>query len=243
MTYQSTVLSDAPNGYWRLGEPSGAQAIDSSGNGLTGTYIANFTLGQPSLIPIADPTNTAVAFIENGTGMAVPNNALLNIGDVVTLEAWIKLSALPSVQSCIIGKGANAYIMRINGTGHLEFLASNNALLAQGTPVFATGAIHHCVCTKNGAAIHTYVDGVDVSSSVANTTLANNAQSLSIGGPDSGANAGFPGVIDEPAVYPTALSAARVLAHYTAGITAVATVASGGHDLRHIQARAEARVR
>src|SRR5258708_37627031 len=38
-TYQSTILSDTPLAYWRLGESAGAtQAVDSSGNGYTATY-------------------------------------------------------------------------------------------------------------------------------------------------------------------------------------------------------------
>ena len=37
--YSSTVLADAPEGYWRLGD-SGSAAADASGRSRAGTYRA-----------------------------------------------------------------------------------------------------------------------------------------------------------------------------------------------------------
>jgi hypothetical protein len=36
--YQATVLADAPVAYYRFEEVAGTSALDSSGNGNTGTY-------------------------------------------------------------------------------------------------------------------------------------------------------------------------------------------------------------
>ncbi|MDX6199796.1 MAG: hypothetical protein QOJ79_2947, partial [Actinomycetota bacterium] len=44
-SYQAAVLSDAPVGYWRLGERSGAVAADSSGAGRSGSYSGGVSLG------------------------------------------------------------------------------------------------------------------------------------------------------------------------------------------------------
>ncbi|HXF56088.1 MAG TPA: PQQ-dependent sugar dehydrogenase, partial [Actinomycetota bacterium] len=48
--YRDEVLSDAPLGYWRLGEASGTTASDASGGGHDGTYLGGATLGAPGLL-------------------------------------------------------------------------------------------------------------------------------------------------------------------------------------------------
>jgi len=45
LRYRDAVLALAPAGYWRMGETSGTVAADSSGHGLTGTYVGAPTLG------------------------------------------------------------------------------------------------------------------------------------------------------------------------------------------------------
>jgi hypothetical protein len=39
------VLADSPLAYWRLGESGGSVAADSGGNGHSGTYVGNPTVG------------------------------------------------------------------------------------------------------------------------------------------------------------------------------------------------------
>jgi hypothetical protein len=45
LRYRDAVMALLPAGYWRMGESSGTVAADSSGHGLTGTYVGAPTLG------------------------------------------------------------------------------------------------------------------------------------------------------------------------------------------------------
>ncbi len=64
ITYQTTVLADAPYAYWRLGESSGLVAADASGNGRTATYSGGINYSQAGAL--LDDTNTAVRFVGSG---------------------------------------------------------------------------------------------------------------------------------------------------------------------------------
>ena len=82
-----------------------------------------------------------------------------------------------------------------------------------------TSGWHHIAATKNGAAVRLYLDGADVTntSSIPGSVPAMlNTTSDLIIGRASNATAGFPGSIDEAAVYSRALSAAEILSHYRA---------------------------
>jgi len=60
--YSVAVAADSPIAWWRLGESSGTNAADSSGNSRDGTYAGTPTLGAPGY---TRDGNTAVTF--NGT--------------------------------------------------------------------------------------------------------------------------------------------------------------------------------
>lgn len=57
-TYSQLVLAKHPVAYWRLGEPSGPTAADSSKHGHHGRYVGNPSFGQPGAIRLS--TNRAV---------------------------------------------------------------------------------------------------------------------------------------------------------------------------------------
>lgn len=80
-TYYDSVLNDSPNGYWRLGEPSGTTATDETGTN-NGTYSGSPTLGVTGAIPVDE--DTAVTF--DGT------DDLLTINDSASLSATAALS-------------------------------------------------------------------------------------------------------------------------------------------------------
>ena len=108
-----------------------------------------------------------------------------------------------------LGFGVNNKLVLLpGGTGAVNIASSTNAITDQSW--------HHVVATKNGAETRIYVDGVDRTAAATNSTLTSNATALNIGRATTGS--AYSGAdIDEVAVYPTALSAARVLAHYQAG--------------------------
>jgi hypothetical protein len=92
--YRSAVMTDAPAGYWRLGETAGTTATDETGT-VPGTY-ASVTLNQLGALATgqgADP-DPGVTMAAAG-GIAVPLAAgaaksTLNFTGDMAVEAWIK---------------------------------------------------------------------------------------------------------------------------------------------------------
>jgi hypothetical protein len=213
MSYQSEVLADTPRVYYRLDESSGLPQ-DSSGNGLHITNVDGVpTYGVAGALP-SDPSATALSFA-GAADLERTDNALLDLADTFTLEAWIKRGSTSSSAFGIVSKGTGAYYMRINNNA-LNLLRSNIAdIVSSTTTITDTTTWHHVACTKTGATAKLYIDGVDVTGSVSDSTCANNTEDLNIAS-DIASVERFNGAIDEVAVYATALSQARVLAHYQA---------------------------
>src|SRR6266567_2362739 len=88
--YSTTVLADAPVGYFRLDQASGTTANDSSGNGFNATYSGSgITYSQAGAL--AGDSDTAILF--NGTsGKITCPGGLSAVGyGQITVEAWVKL--------------------------------------------------------------------------------------------------------------------------------------------------------
>lgn len=208
-------------GYWRLGESSAGGtggAIDETGVNH-GTYSGTVVFGVTG-IPGAGG-NTAVELNSADFDVvSVPDNASLDCADTVTVEAWVTRGATQGTVQGIISKATGAYLLRFNASNQLNFLRSQTAdIVSSTTTITDQTTWHHVVGTKSGATVKLYIDGVDVTGSVSNSTLADNALALIIGG-DTGGGDPLDGVIDEVAVYNVALGASTVLAHYNAGLAA-----------------------
>jgi hypothetical protein len=101
LAYRNAVLAKNPVAYWRLGEASGQNAVDETGNGHDGQYVGNPILGQPGAIH--GDSNTAVQFtgtnyveIKDSADFSQPTST---VG--LTVEAWMRPDALafPGQQS------------------------------------------------------------------------------------------------------------------------------------------------
>ncbi len=75
-SYETEVVADSPEVYWRLDETSGTTANDSSGNGNDGTYTNSPVLNQPSLLASGD--GKAVDF---ASGLGWQDNYVESIND------------------------------------------------------------------------------------------------------------------------------------------------------------------
>jgi archaellin len=219
--YPAEVITDSPVLYWRLGESAGTIAEDATSNNRDGTYNNTPTLGVPGAL--AGDANTAVSFASaSSETVSRADEAALDLGDVWTLEAWVKMAATGSgAQRGIVSKGTAAYYMRINSSDKLEALRSQSISLCTATVAITDTNWHHVVATKNGTTVKLYLDGVDVSGPVTNQTCTNTTASLWVGADSDGSNNTgefFNGSIDEVAVYGADLSGARVTAHYNAGL-------------------------
>lgn len=213
------MLADTPLAYWRLGESGGSVAADSSGNGHGGTYVGSPTLGVPGAL-VGDP-DTAVEF-GGGQGVSIDDGASVNV------EAWV----------WTVASGNMAVARRVNSAdGTVQFalgITSGEATWTVGlgstcaptvvpsTSAVNDGVFHHIVGTYDPTAgvAAVYVDSVLENSAAAGEGEAlcalpsSAALTMAEGGGDL---SDFTGVLDEITVYGSALPAARVTAHFSAG--------------------------
>ena len=225
-TYASTVMADSPVAYWRLGEASGSSAADSSGNGNGGSYSGGVTLGAPALIN--DP-NTAASFDGNDDRMYFSDSASLSPTAAISLEAWVRPNAVPTAAGSgwhLISKW-NTALLYIQGGVNPKFVFTlyNSGTSSYGpnlasTTTVAAATTYHVVGTYDGTTMRIYVNGA-LEGAAARSGLVNDS---SFGGVLAGGgwgilpSAAFQGRLDEIAIYGTALSTARVQAHYSRGV-------------------------
>ncbi len=230
MSYASEVLADSPAAWYRCTEASGLPQ-DSSGNArnATVTLISNAVYQQVGAIP-TDAPNFSIKF-DTATGFTTPDQAGLDLTDTFTIEAWIKLQAITNFDDrYIITKGANAYSMWVNAAGYLALVAPTIAEIAKSTLIWPDiTTFHHAVVTKNGAAVKVYLDGSDVTGPIFANTFGNTAETLFLGCSRTTASFSCTNGLDELAVYPTALSQARVQAHFAA-----ATALASDQPMHHL---------
>ncbi len=212
MSYASEVLADAPAVYFRCQEASGL-IQDSSGNARNATAIVGSGATYQQSSPIAtDPSDFSINF-DSAEAYTVPDQAGLDLGDIFSMEAWVKLGELnPPDDRYVITKGANSYSMWVNGVdtgygiGYLGLVAPTVGIPCHATVAFSdTTNFHHCVITKSGGTVHLYMDGVDVTGVYTPNTFADTAVTLFLGCSRT-SDAFSRATLDEIAVYPTALT-------------------------------------
>lgn len=214
------VRPDVPVGWWRLGESSGAAAVDSSGNGRHGTYEGGATSNSRAGL-VARSSDNAVAFDGVDDLMTTPK---LPLPGSFTIETWMQIPAGMSAQRTLIrgdsaSAGVSVDIVPGDSLG-VRFVVSSGggAFRYVGFPC-DDGVARHYVFrydTATGAAT-IMVDGVAATGvGIAAAGLALGGVALTVGNYVLSPVAG--GVtIDELVVYDYLLSDARVTAHYSAG--------------------------
>jgi len=198
--------------------------------------LNNISTYSPSSYPVG---KVGAAFTFNGVNsrVAINNNASLNFGinTNFSIELWVRANAtntaFPNVplleKRDATSFGWKGYSLSLYN-GLLAFgmgvaNVSTNALYISSGPDLRDGMFHHVAVTLNRAATNggvLYVDGVPalVFDARALTNSLLNSASLFIGAPAvTFSNSYFAGLIDEPAIYNRALTAAEILSIRTAG--------------------------
>ena len=249
--YQSTVLDQNPVGYWRLNETTQPPVVTTTankgslGSSANGTYNNDPTRALPG--PFAG--SVAVGFDGSSQSVTTPWQGALN-PNTFSVELWVNPEFVPQAITYI---GASAhlattrsgwYLAQDDGTtfGHgsafvvrLFYTNSTTPSTTLWAPVDTAGVWYHLVLTYDSGAnaASLYTNGVLAMT----TTPALNGAGLGfVGNLDTQTSFGmrsdgsatapslpWPGQQAEPAMYGSALSAAQVAAHYTAGTTAPAT--------------------
>ncbi len=233
-SYPTAVLTDTPTGYWKLADASGTAAADASGSNNSGAISGGVSLNQPGAT--ADGVN-AMGF-DGATGViTIANTPALNFAKAVTLEAWVYLPAMPAAFTNLIDKASyNEYRLGVDTTGSpkvslqvtngSQYNYVDNCPGVAAPPAMSLNHWHHLVYTFDGLAgvVRMYVDGVQACQSAqtnnANPLTAYNSVYVTTNplvlGRDMSGTGYLNGRLDEVAVYATALTTARVRAHFQA---------------------------
>ena len=209
MTYLSTVLADTPVHYWRLAD-TGQVTHDIGSNP---THL---------LAPQTNPGYTGIAsdggsFFVQGTGGPHHDTSIPSLASPISLECWFWLGWLRSaIQPLIMWDGRGAAPspqLYLDGANKLTAYFSGAA--AFGNPVATTDQTwHHAVATWDNANAKLYLDGAQVATQVL-AGPATTSHPIGVGSYADNGNQIY-GCICEVAIYSTALSSARVSAHYAA---------------------------
>jgi hypothetical protein len=235
VSYQQAVLSNNPSFLWPLND-TGSTAADASPNGFNGTYESGTTQGVAGPFP----GTTATSF--NGQNGLVSSNNSVPGPNAFTIEGWFKTSTntggkLIGFGNAQTGMSGNydRHIYMMND-GQLVFGVYNSGVQTIETPnVYNDGQWHYVVATLDPTAgMSLYVDGQLIGTN-SNTTPQSYTGYWRVGGDNLnawnldpwGSNSQgttepnsyyFNGTMADVAVYPVALSAAQVAAHYAAAL-------------------------
>ena len=239
--YRNLVLGDAPIVYYEFDETSGTTAANSATTGATYTGTFN-TSGGSITVNQASFSQGGTAY-NFGGGFIGAASALTSSLDEWTVEAWVNYDSAKVASSTILsndqGGWNNDVLIGIlpetagdTGLSNGEFGVSQQGSPGStrdvaGAALAADAWAHVAVVGSTSAGTLTvFINGVQVAqdASLSNGVTFNGADgidtaNLTIGAarPDSG-DAGyrpFDGLLDELAIYDSALSDAQILEHAT----------------------------
>jgi Concanavalin A-like lectin/glucanases superfamily len=228
--FSAEVLADGPVGYWRLDESVGsAIAADDSGNRNDGACSGPITFGEPGF----HGGDTAALF-RGGTlptpspRIVVRNSNSLNPANI-TMEAKVRWDGPNGLQQRIIEKSSfpqlAQYGLSVLPDGHarveIRTSSATTSVDVDSVAVLSQAVESHVIATYDGTVIRIYINGVLDTEVPAPGSVSpkpptdQNVIESGVGiGNQTQRDRPFNGLIDEVALYPSALSPERILAHY-----------------------------
>jgi hypothetical protein len=102
---------------------------------------------------------------------------------------------------------------------YTAYFGNGSTYVAVQTPAITDTNWHYVVATDDGSTAKIYLDGVLKQSTATTLALTANSGALSIGRSNINNKYFFNGLLDEVAIYPTALSGTTISGHYIAATT------------------------
>jgi hypothetical protein len=235
LMYAATVLADAPLVYYRLGEKSGVTAANAAPSGapFNATYEAfdAGSMGRPGLLDRdaggAGDTDTSV-LCQNLTSVTLPISAAtaaLKLSGAFTIEAWVTLTGTSTTTYTVVstkGSGKDGYSFGVAVTKLFLACHGKNNFGSQ-LVVPSDGSPHYIAAVFDGTTSVTfYLDGqsavVNAPSPPVVLTYATTSElSLCSFPPEAAMRFPWSGLVDEVAIYPTALTPSQISTHRRAG--------------------------
>jgi hypothetical protein len=233
VTYQSTVLADAPVNFWPLNDASGSSTVQDLGSSPLAGTPSGVTLGVSNSNP--DTGNTCAQFNGTSSYISLPSGFSYLSGGAFTFECLANVTTLALWARWIefsTGSGTNNVIWIPQGTSQIDYGVGANPCMTLGlwnggsglnfgsfAGTVTTGEWGHfalTVVTSGGTTTTTfYWNGVQVgqtlsgSKTVANTTYTTNY----IGRSSWSADPYYTGYMQDMAIYNKALTAAQIASH------------------------------
>jgi hypothetical protein len=226
--YSAAVLADHPLAYWRLGESTTPRAVDRSPNGNDGVYEGDVTLGAPGAL-VGDP-DTALSLGGDGfVRVGITSAFGFTGGAPYSIEVWIN-PILDGDYHTVLSRDdrpdnglkppTDGYTMTFNpGTPPQMYFTP---LQGGGSSQVTTTAVQagvwtHVVVTFDQVTLRLYLDGKVVSSYDSPVAVGTAKSPFVLGGDWGGNSSSYKGLVDEVALYSTALGANRIASHYAIG--------------------------
>jgi hypothetical protein len=213
VTYVATVLADTPLHFWRMADPGGGLCHDIGS--------APFHMHVASGAGLTAPLGYTGPNSDGGSVDLSASGAFANTGETLTYVTGaitVELLAWPwqfkSVgNQWLFWNLVAGQISLYNDGAHWFFLYNSTFVPAVGVAVPQNQQWTHLVGTYDGVNGQLYVNGAASGAARAIAPQATGSALLDL---LHNTTAGSRGFVAEVAVYNTALSAARVLAHYNA---------------------------
>lgn len=223
--YKNRILADSPSLYYRLNELSGRTVIDSSASAVNGQYSnSGVSYNAPGALT-RDTANKAVTL--NGTTGVITSGSSTAGRQTLSTQIWFKTTTNRGGK--LIGFAAGN--MNSTGVDRVIYMSSDGKVFfgidaatkkTISTPnSYNDGKWHRVTATLSGANASLYIDGKLVSTgTTANLPTTASGYWKMGGGTFSGwasqpTSSFFAGSLDEPAIYPTALTASQIAADYS----------------------------
>ena len=190
-------------------EGAGTTTADATGKGHTGTISGATWVA-------AGRTGRALSFDGVNDWVTITAANDLNLTTGMTLEAWVRPSALSGWRTVVLKEGSAtnlAYALYAHDNSPRPAVTvriSNVNRSAAGTSPLPLNAWSHLAATYDGAMLRLYVNGVQVGTRAQTGSMLTSTRALRIGGNAVWSNEFFRGLIDDVRIYNRALSAGEI---------------------------------
>ena len=214
MSYTSEVLADSPSVYWRCGESSGNLA-DSGSVGIAG--VVSGTTVTRAVTGLVGDADKAIG-LSGGKVEGTPSSSLTGAH---TIEIVIQPSGFTGIKIAGSRNTEYGFDISLTATSITAVIGNGTSFIttsASATASFSTGVTYHLALVVTTTGWEWFRNGSSIGSgsfSSATPLVYDTSHHIILG--DNGRAEGYvPGVYDEFAIYPTALSSSRIAAHYAA---------------------------